>query len=73
MIFIWISFALFWLYSLFARPANDTMWLGLFFLWVLLAIHYIKTYRKWKEIDRTLRKTRLMQYSENFDEVEDET
>lgn len=59
MIFLWISFALFWLYvALTTKDVSETVWAGLFFLWILLALHYFKSYRKWKREDNLRRKER---------------
>jgi hypothetical protein len=49
---------------------SEILWTGLFFLWILTVLHYIKSLRRWRKEDRLRREERLEKTS---DKVEDET
>lgn len=71
MIAVWIALALFWIFALFTKTMSEALWLGLLFLWILLAIHYFKSHRKWKREDKLRREER--QDNRSSKKVPDET
>lgn len=59
MLALWISLGLFWLYVIITyQDMSEIVWVGLFFLWILLSLHYIKSYRRWKKEDKLRREER---------------
>jgi len=59
MIAVWLALILFWIYVIFTtKDMSEILWVGLFFLWILLAAHYFKSWRRWRKEDQLRRHER---------------
>ena len=60
MVAVWVSLGLFWIYVILTvRNLSEIVWAGLFFLWILLVLHYGISYQRWRKEDNLRRKERL--------------